>query len=121
MGRETDRQPVQRLVEKTETDSSWFRSRECSGAEGQKGFAGEIQMMKNNIPKKHWMRLLVPVSSLALVIVFFLAPIIPLNVSYSCPPPTPSSVHYTDWQSPSYYLFQIGYHYTTQQPMCFGG
>ena len=76
--------------------------------------------MTNNSFAKMWQtRLLVSVSCLTLVLVFFLAPIVPVDIAFSCPTILgPPNAHYTDWQSPSFYLFKIGYHYTSPHPSC---
>ena len=76
-------------------------------------------MTKESIKgKKLRARFLAPVSTLALVIIFFLAPIIPVDVAYPCFVGGPPLFHYTDWQSPSYHLFHVGYHYWEPHIYC---
>jgi hypothetical protein len=75
-------------------------------------------MTEGKMARKRRTRLLATAPSLAFVLIFFLAPIIPVDVTYACHVGGPPYLHYTDWQSPSYHLFQIGYHYPTQGIYC---
>jgi len=75
-------------------------------------------MTKGKMAKILRIRVLVTVSSVALVLVFFLAPIIPVEYYYSCFGHGSPYAGYTDWQSPSYYLYKIGTHYTPPYLLC---
>lgn len=74
-------------------------------------------MTGHNVAKRWRTRLLIAVPGLALVLVFFLAPIIPVDLQQSCFGQGPY-FHFTDWQSPSYYLFKIGYDYMPYHLVC---
>ena len=74
-------------------------------------------MTKDNVSRKPSWRFLAP-AYLAFVVAFFLAPVIPVDVTYACFPGGPPWFHYTDWQSASYYLFNLGIHYTSPHTLC---
>ena len=60
--------------------------------------------------------ILVAVLALALLISFLTAPIIPVDGKYTVSGYLCGS--YTDWQSPSYHLFNIGYHLVVNHAYC---
>jgi hypothetical protein len=66
-------------------------------------------MTEDKIPKKRWMHFTALVSGLALVLAFLLAPVILVDVAYSCLLGPPVG-HNTDWESPSYHRLEFGYY-----------
>src|SRR6266852_7139836 len=117
MGRKEDRQPLQRMVEAAKIDTSWFRARKYPGTAGTKGPIGALQMKREQAlsEKRKWTRspALLGALTLGVLIVFFGAPIIPVEGSYTVSDFCRINYQYSykDWQSLVYYLLNIGYHY----------
>src|SRR2546425_11923275 len=87
MGRKQDRQPLQRMVEAAKIDTGRFRARKCPRTARKKGPNGAPQMKSEQAPreKRKWTRspILLGALTLGVLSLFFAAPIIPVEGSYT--------------------------------------